>query len=78
MGRSQAMRFTSTATMGGKAGWTPATRFLIEAREAVSEEAMAPFTDDLSWHIQPRADLLVAETGRGEEHQLGANDIAIR
>jgi hypothetical protein len=78
MGRSQAIRFTSTTTVGGKAGWTPAPRLLLETREAVLEEAMAPFTDDLSWRIQPHADLVVTETGGGEEHDLGPDDVTIR
>lgn len=65
-------------TLGGKAGWTPAARLLVEAREAVLEEAMAPLTDDLSWRVQPRADLVVAETGGREEDNLGADDITIR
>jgi hypothetical protein len=78
IGRSQAIRFTSTMTVGGKAGWTPAARLLIEAREAVLEEAMAPFADNLPWRIQPHADLVVAETGGGEEHDLGADDVTIR
>jgi hypothetical protein len=78
MGRSQAIRFTSTTTLGGKAGWTPAARLLVEAREAVLEEAMAPLADDLSRHIQAGADLVVAEAGGREEHDLGADDITIR
>jgi hypothetical protein len=39
---------------------------------------MAPLTDDLSWSIQARADLVVAEAGGREEHDLGPDDIAIR
>jgi hypothetical protein len=78
MGRSQAIRFTSTRTLGGKAGWTPAARLLVEAREAVLEEAMPPLADDLSWRVQPRANLVVAETNGREEHNLGADDIPIR
>jgi hypothetical protein len=78
MGRSQAIRLTSTMTLGGKAGWTPAARLLVEPREAVLEEAMAPLTDDLSWRIQPGPNLVVAETGGREEHDLGADNITIR
>jgi hypothetical protein len=78
MGRSHAIRFTSTMTLGGKAGWTPATRLLIEAREAVLKEPMAPFTDDLPWRVQSCADLVVAEAGRREEDDFGADDITIR
>lgn len=65
-------------TLGGKAGWTPAARLLVEAREAVLEEAMAPLADDLAWRVQPGANLVVAETNGREEHNLGANDISIR
>jgi hypothetical protein len=65
-------------TVGGKAGWTPAARLLIEAREAVLEEAMPPLADDLSWRIQPRANLVVAKTSGGKEHDLGADHITIR
>jgi hypothetical protein len=78
IGRSQAIRFTSTTTLGGKAGWTPAARLLVEAREAVPEEAMAPFTDDLAGRIQARADIVIAEAAGGEKHDLGADDITIR
>jgi hypothetical protein len=78
MGRSQAIRFTSTMTVGGKAGWTPAARLLVEAREAVLKKAMAPLTDDLARRIQPGADLVVAETGGCQEHDLGSDDISIR
>jgi hypothetical protein len=78
MGRSQAIRFTSTMTLGGKAGWTPAARLLIEAREAVLEEAMTPLTDDLSWRVQARPDLVVAQAAGCEQHDLGADDITIR
>jgi hypothetical protein len=78
MGRSQAIRFTSTTTLGGKAGWTPAAGLLVEAREAVLEKAMTPLTDDLSWRVQARADVVVAEAGCREEHDLGSDNITIR
>jgi hypothetical protein len=78
MGRSQAIRFTSTTTLGGKAGWTPAARLLIEAREAVLKETMTPLADNLAGRIQARADLVIAEAAGREEHDLGTNDIPIR
>jgi hypothetical protein len=78
MGRSQAMRFTSTTTLGGKAGWAPATRLHVKTREAVAEKAMSPLADDLSWRVQARADRIVAQPGCGEEHNLGADNITIR
>jgi hypothetical protein len=39
---------------------------------------MAPLADDLSRYIQARTDLVVAEAGRREEHDFGADDISIR
>ena len=72
------MRFTSTTTLGGKAGWAPAARFLLESGEAVLKETVTPFADDLSWRVQARADFIVTETGGREEHDLGADDISIR
>jgi len=64
--------------LGGKAGWAPAARLLVEAREAVFEEAMAPLTDDLPWGVQPRADFVVAKPTSGQEHDLGADHVSIR
>jgi len=65
-------------TLGGKAGWAPAARLLVEAREAVLKEAMTPLADDLPWRIQARADLVITEAGGSQEHDLGADDITIR
>lgn len=65
-------------TLGGKAGWAPATRLLVEAPEPVLEEAVTPFADDLPRGVQARADLLVAETTGGQEHDLRADDVSIR
>ena len=48
-------RLTSTTTLGGKAGWPPASRLLLEARQALLEEALAPLTDDLARRIEARA-----------------------
>jgi hypothetical protein len=72
------MRLTSTTTVGGKAGWTPAPRFLLEAAQAVLEEPVAPLADDLSGRIQSGPDLVVAEAAGGQEHDLGADDVTIR
>jgi hypothetical protein len=64
--------------LGGKAGWTPAARLLVEAREAVATKAMSPLADDLARRVQASTDLVVAEACRGEEHNLGTDDITIR
>jgi hypothetical protein len=78
VGRSQAIRFTSTTTLGGKAGRTPAARLLVEAREAEAVKALAPLADDLPRRVQPGADRIVVEPGGREEDDLGANDVSIR
>lgn len=45
-GRSQAIPFTSTLTLG-KAGWLPGAQRLVEAREALIGEPVAPLADNL-------------------------------
>jgi hypothetical protein len=72
------MRFTSTTTLGGKAGWSPAARLFVESREAVLEEAMSPLADDLAWRVQAGADLIVAQPAGRQQDDLGADDITIR
>src|ERR1700674_2007674 len=47
IGSSHAIRLISTTTLGGKAGWAPASRLLIEAGEAFGGAAVAPIGDDL-------------------------------
>jgi hypothetical protein len=44
----------------------------------VAVEPLAPLADDLAWRVQPRPDFVVAETGRGQQDDLGANDVTIR
>jgi len=46
-GLSQARRLTSTTTLGGKAGCAPASWLFVQAGEALIEEPLPPFTDDL-------------------------------
>jgi len=78
IGRSQAMRFTSTTTSGGKAGRSPASRFLVETGQAVLEEALAPLADDLPRGIQAGGDDIVRERVGGEQDQFRADDVTIR
>jgi hypothetical protein len=65
-------------TLGGKAGWSPASRLLFEAREALVKEAVAPFADNLPRGIQARRDDIVGETLGGQQDQLRADDVSIR
>ena len=48
VGSSQARALTATTTLGGKAGWTPASRLLLQARVSARAESLAPLADDLA------------------------------
>jgi hypothetical protein len=78
MGSSHAIRLTSTTTLGGKAGWAPASRLLLETGEALVEEAVAPLADNLPRSIQARRDDIVGQSVGGQQDQLRADDISIR
>ena len=77
-GSSQARALIATSTLGGKAGRTASPRALLEAGEALLEEALAPLADDLSGGVQPGGNLVVAEPFGGVEHDPGANDVPVR
>ena len=77
-GRSQAMRFTSTMTLGGKAGCAPASWLFVEASEPFAEKPLAPLADDLARRIQPGGNNVVRPPFGGQQHEFGANDVAIR
>jgi hypothetical protein len=78
MGRSHAIRLTSTTTLGGKAGWAPASRLFIKARKALLKETVAPLADNLPWGIQARRDDVIGQALGGQEDQLGPDDVSIR
>jgi hypothetical protein len=44
----------------------------------VAVEALAPLADDLARRVQARPDVVVAETGRGQQDDLGTDDVSIR
>src|SRR4249919_2796401 len=60
-GSSQASALIATTTPGGKAGWSPAARLLVEARQTLVIEALTPLADDLARHAQTCSDALVAK-----------------
>src|ERR1700682_1721891 len=78
IGSSHATRLISTTTLEGKAGWAPASRLLIEAREALVEEAGAALADNLSRGIQARRDDIVGKPPGCQQDQLRADDVSIR
>lgn len=78
LGGSPAGALASSMIPGGKQAWSPPPRPIPQAGEAFSGEALAPLTDDLPRQVKASADLLVFQTGGGEEHHLGPDDLAIR
>jgi hypothetical protein len=50
----------------------------LETGQAFTEKAFPPLADDLPRDIEMFADLLVLETPRGEQDDLGADDVTIR
>jgi hypothetical protein len=78
LGSSHASRLTSTTTLGGKAGCSPASRLFLKAGHAVFKEAVAPFADDLARRIEAGGDEIVAEALGCQEDDLCADDVSIR
>jgi hypothetical protein len=76
-GDSQARAFTWTTTLGGKAGFAPASRLLFESRQSELEETLSPFADDLSRQVEARRNNVVRKTLRGVENDLGSDNISI-
>src|SRR6059036_92885 len=77
-GSSQASALIVTTTLGGKAGSSPAAGLFIKACQAVLEEALAPFADDLPRGIEPCSDLVIGEPQGSVEDDLGPHDVSIR
>src|SRR3989475_7262623 len=77
-GLSHARRLTSTTTLGGKAGCAPASRLFVQASQALVEEPLPPFTDDLTLQTEARGDDVVAQAVGGQEDNLCPNNVPIR
>src|SRR5215468_8094603 len=78
LGSSQASRLTSTTTLGGKAGCSPASRLFLKAKHSVLKEPVAPFADDLARRIETGGNDIVAEPVGGEQDDLRADNVSIR
>jgi len=63
---------------GGKAGGSTTARQLIETWKAIFEKAFSPLAHDLARHVQTCGDLIVGQTLRREQDDLGPYHIAIR
>jgi hypothetical protein len=68
----------ATTTLGGKAGWTPATRLVVEARQPMDAESPTPFAGDLTWHTELSRYVVVAKVLARQQHDLRPHDIAMR
>jgi hypothetical protein len=68
----------ATTTLGGKAGRTPAALPFFETLQALLEEALSPFADDLSGRVEPGCDLIIAPPFRGVEYDSSPDDVSIR
>src|SRR5680860_706744 len=77
-GSSQASALTSTATCGGKNRRSSPPGALLEPSQALLEETLAPFADDLAREVQASTDLFVGPSPRRVENDLGSDHIPIR
>jgi hypothetical protein len=59
-------------------GRPPAAGLFLQTGQPRQGETLAPLADDLARGIETRGDDLMGEAGGGEEHDLGANYIALR
>src|SRR5215471_12162152 len=76
-GNSQASALIATATLGGKAGRSPATRLFVKTRKPQGIEASTPLADDLAWHIEASRDTVVALSLARQEYDLGSHDLPV-
>ena len=65
-------------TGGKRRAGRPLPGALLQARQALLEEALAPLADDLPWRVQACGDLVVAQSLCGIQHDLGSDDVTIR
>jgi hypothetical protein len=63
---------------GGKDPWASLPWHLVQAAEALMEEALAPLAHDLAGSIEAMGDLIVAQALGGIEHDLGTDHVSIR
>ena len=82
-GQTEAVRkltgesFNLNHEAGGKAGRSPTSWLLIEARQARLVKAFAPLTHNLARHIQACSDAIVGQTLRSQQHDLGPHHVTI-
>jgi hypothetical protein len=65
-------------TLGGKAARSPAPWSILETGQALFKKTLSPLADDLSWHLQLFANLLVFESLGSQQNGLGPYNLIIR
>jgi hypothetical protein len=78
LGSSQARAFTATTTAGGKDARPALAWEFLQAGKTLLEETLTPLAHDLARCIEPACDLIVGQSLRGIEDDLGANHVSIR
>jgi hypothetical protein len=68
----------ATATLGGKAGRSPAARLFVETRKPLHVEAPTPLADDLARHVEAECDTIVAKPLARQEHDFGSHNLPVR
>jgi hypothetical protein len=63
---------------GRKAGFTPAPRLRLKARQSSKGEPFAPFADNLTRRIQSGSDDIIGQAFVCEEDNFGSNHVAVR
>jgi hypothetical protein len=62
---------------GGKRGCAPASRLFVQARQALVEDPLSPFADDLTLQTETRGDYIVAQAVNGQQDNLCPNNVPI-
>src|SRR5215212_8493403 len=75
LGSSQARALTCITSSGGKTGRAPRARQVFQAFQAFLEEALAPFAHDLARQGNAQGDLIIAQTLRRHQDDLGPNNV---
>jgi hypothetical protein len=78
LGNSHARAFTATTTRGGKTGRSPGACFIEQPGQAFFVKAFSPLTDNRTWQIEARCDLLILESFGRVQDNLGSNHFEIR
>jgi hypothetical protein len=77
-GNSHASALISTVSVGGKSPRASRAGSLLEARQSILEETLAPLADHLAPRVQARGNLVVVHALGCHQDHLGSNNLEIR